>query len=174
MNTFRLQPHTTTPCTFIDALEVVLERLSDDTVECRYEVRGDLARLAIPDTSDTPARTHGLWQQTCFEAFLTSPGARDYREFNFSPSGDWAAYRFLGYRDGMTDLPLDRPPRISREQAARRFVLHARFEAAGITRLALSAVLKDCDGNTYYWALQHPEGKPDFHHEAGFVTAAGI
>ena len=35
-----------------------------------------------------------LWQTTCFEAFLRAPGGEAYREWNFAPSGDWAAYDF--------------------------------------------------------------------------------
>ena len=36
-------------------------------------------------------------------------------------------------------------------------------------RLGLSAVIEETDGNTSYWALAHPPGKPDFHHAAGFA-----
>ncbi|HMN47188.1 MAG TPA: DOMON-like domain-containing protein [Povalibacter sp.] len=176
MNTFRLRPHPTTPCAFIDALEVAIERQADGIVLCRYKVRGTIGRLAIPATSAAPARTHGLWQHTCFEMFLDSPGASDYSEFNFSPSGDWAAYRFRAYRDGMADLALDRPPRISCEQTAQCFVLNARVDVAATAahRIALSAVLKDRDGGTCYWALNHPAGKPDFHHAAGFAPIATL
>jgi hypothetical protein len=176
MTTFQLQAHPTTPCPFIEGLEVTIERQTDGAVLCRYELRGAIGRLAIPTTNAAPARTDGLWQRTCFEVFLGAPGALDYREFNFSPSGDWAAYRFHAYRDGMADLALDPPPQISYEQTAHRFAMNARFDAAteARCRLALSAVLKDCDGGTCYWALNHPPGKPDFHHEEGFVTVAGI
>jgi hypothetical protein len=176
MPTFQLQAHLTTPCPFIEALEVTIERQADGAVLCRYELRGVIGRLSIPATSAAPARTDGLWQRTCFEAFLSGPQAIDYSEFNFSPSGDWAAYRFRAYRDGMVDLALDPAPQISCEQTAHRLTMNARFDAAtaGRCRLALCAVLKDRDGGTCYWALNHPPGKPDFHHEAGFVTVAGI
>jgi len=59
-----------------------------------------------------PARADGLWQRTCFELFLRRPGHAGYWEFNFSPSGEWAAYRFDDYRAGMDQLPVE-PPRIT-------------------------------------------------------------
>ena len=45
-----------------------------------------------------------------------------YREFNFSPSGDWAAYRFDGYRDGHgAELaPMPRTSRCMRAAAGAR------------------------------------------------------
>ena len=38
--------------------------------------------------------------------FIRPEDGEGYYEFNFSPSGEWAAYRFSGYREGMADLPL--------------------------------------------------------------------
>src|SRR3979490_1310679 len=52
-----------------------------------------------PGAGPPPA---GLWQHTCFEAFLAAPGVAGYYEFNFTPTLDWAAYQFTDYRDGMT------------------------------------------------------------------------
>jgi hypothetical protein len=37
-------------------------------------------------------------------------------------------------------------------------------------RLVLSAVLEDTDGVLSYWALQHPPGRPDFHHPDAFAV----
>ncbi len=37
-------------------------------------------------------------------------------------------------------------------------------------QLGLSAVLEEKDGTKSYWALAHPDGKPDFH-EPGCFTA---
>jgi hypothetical protein len=58
-----------------------------------------------------PARADGLWRQTCFEMFLRDPSSGEYLEFNFSPSGQWAAWRFDGYPTGRSDLEVA-PPRI--------------------------------------------------------------
>ncbi len=47
------------------------------------------------------ARSDGLWRHTCFEAFIRASSDIGYYELNFSPSGQWAAYQFSGYRNGM-------------------------------------------------------------------------
>ncbi len=36
----------------------------------QYALVGDLKEVAIPTPSDTPARKHELWKDTCFEFFL--------------------------------------------------------------------------------------------------------
>jgi hypothetical protein len=64
--------------------------------------------LRLPPAT-TPSRADGLWQTTCFELFLRRPGSEIYIEFNFSPSGEWAAYGFDGYRDHMHDLKVTSP-----------------------------------------------------------------
>ena len=59
----------------------------------------------------SPARADRLWERTCFELFLRRPDADSYYEFNFSPSGEWAGYRFDSYRSGMAEIQVA-PPRI--------------------------------------------------------------
>jgi hypothetical protein len=39
---------------------------------------------------------------------------------------------------------------------------------AGVLRVALAAVVEDYRGQLSYWALEHPPGKPDFHHPDSF------
>ena len=62
-----------------------------------------------------PARADKLWRSTCFEAFLKSDGMEAYREWNFAPSGNWAAYDFSGYREGMGQADVAAPPYIRLE-----------------------------------------------------------
>ena len=124
-------------------------------------------RLPAPASPD---RTDGLWQHTCFELFLRDPRDGVYLEFNFSPSGQWAAYQFDGYRAGMRELDAPRPAIIGSAPT----LLTATFEHPplwrGITvRAALCAVIEEVDGTKSYWALAHPPGKPDFHHADGFA-----
>jgi hypothetical protein len=59
----------------------------------------DLSRLRIPEPRSS-RRAGGLWQHTCFEVFVMAEDGPGYREFNFSPSGEWAVYAFRSYRDG--------------------------------------------------------------------------
>lgn len=172
-----------------------------------FIVNGPPAALKLP-APVAPSRADGLWHRTCFEVFLMDPTNGSYIEFNLSPSGQWAAYRFDRYRTGMRELDLARSPQIFttdpaqmavawRERARAlgleedsplmqfpalpnsqrpptQFALFAHCEDTGLRnetawRMAASAVVEEADGTKSYWALAHPPGKPDFHHEAGFV-----
>ncbi len=62
-----------------------------------YELSGDLTQIRIP-APQPPIATDGLWEHTCFEVFVAVEGEEGYHEFNFSPSGQWAAYAFSDYR----------------------------------------------------------------------------
>lgn len=170
MKTFQLQPHPTTPCSFIDSLTLTIGRERDGVLRCRYGVRGDIERLAIPPVSLSPSRTDGLWRHTCFELFARTPQSHAYSEFNFSPSGDWAAYRFDSYRHGMAELSLTATPSVAIERRVHELILVATLDDPRSAQLALSAVLEDRNGEISYWALQHPDGRPDFHHDAGFAA----
>ncbi len=79
-------------------IEVALAREASGLLQLTYRVFGALGRIEIPRT-EPALRTDELWKHSCFEAFF---GAGDgYYEFNLSPSTQWAAYRFDGYRTGM-------------------------------------------------------------------------
>jgi len=141
----------------------------------RYALVGSPADLAIPALA-SPARADELWRHTCFEAFVRAAASDAYLELNFAPSTAWAAYRFTGYRDGMTAAEIA-PPRIEVETAADRLTLAATVDlsvlpdlaAAARWRIALTAVIEDTSGAHTYWSLAHaPGGRPDFHHSAGF------
>lgn len=122
-------------------------------------------------------RTDGLWRHTCFEAFIRPAGADAYFEFNLAPSGQWAAYRFSGYREGMA--PLEIPaPRIAWRNTDQGNELTAEVDLSSVPELAgavwdaaLTAVIEGTDGRTGYWALAHPAGKPDFHDRTGFALS---
>jgi hypothetical protein len=132
-----------------------------------YRIEGEIARLRIPPTRP-PQRAERLWQHTCCELFACGPDAAAYREFNFSPSGEWAAYDFRGYREGAR--PLDSPAEIRLKRAAGRLELAASIAfGADKARLGLCAVLEEEGGALSYWALRHAPGKPDFHHPAAFA-----
>jgi hypothetical protein len=133
----------------------------------RYRVGGRIGELILPPPA-APERTDGLWRHTCFEAFV---GRLDggYDEFNFAPSGEWAAYRFDNYREGMRPLETA-APKIETTASDDIFELTAAFDVeAGAGRLGLSAVIEERGGAISYWALAHPPGKPDFHHADCFA-----
>jgi hypothetical protein len=129
-------------------------------------------RFVIPGPAE-PARTDNLWQETCFEAFFRRPGGEAYREWNFAPSGQWAAYDFTAYREGMASPEINSPPYIRMEDNFTWWALGATIpvDADQEWQLGLSAVLEEKDGTKSYWALAHPPGdKPDFHAADCFVA----
>ena len=133
----------------------------------RFRIEGDLELLRIPPPR-TPAPGERLWQHFCCEVFVAPAAAPAYREFNFSPSGEWAAYAFERYREGG---PLAVPdPGIAVRTEATGFELSATVavERASL-RVALCAVIEEQDGTLSYWALRHPAPRPDFHHPDGFA-----
>jgi len=133
----------------------------------RYRIEADLERLRIAPPS-TPAPGERLWEHLCCEVFVASAPVSAYREFNFSPSGEWAAYAFQGYREG---APLAVPdPGIAVRRDGRALELSASVEVeAAKLRVALCVVVEELDGTLSYWALRHPAPRPDFHHPDGFV-----
>ena len=137
-----------------------------------FGIGAPLSRFVIPGTSDEPARTENLWESTCFETFLRLAGEEGYREWNFAPSGNWAAYDFTSHRDGRTEADVA-APYVRVEDNMRWWALGATIavDAAAKWQVGLSAVLEETDGTKSYWALSHPDGdKPDFHDAACFAA----
>ena len=124
-----------------------------------------------------PRRADQLWQHTCCELFLRERGTTGYREFNFSPSTEWAAYRFAAYRDGMATAEIGGRLRIASRARAGRVELAVAVDLGALAdadwRVALAAVIEETDGRLSYWALRHPTDRPDFHHPDSFVLALG-
>ncbi|MGH8741152.1 MAG: DOMON-like domain-containing protein [Burkholderiales bacterium] len=128
-----------------------------------YVIEGSIEALRVP-----PPGLQPIWQHTCCEAFVARPGSPAYHEFNFSPSGDWAAYAFTDYRQG---APLAVPdPRIVVRLSQDKLELAASVDIPMKNlMLGLSAVIEERDGTLSYWALRHAPGKPDFHHRDAFA-----
>jgi len=164
--------HPTTPCDAVRDLAVVAGKLPDGSLQLSYRLVGDLARLRLPEPGQ-PLRTDGLWRHTCFEAFIGSDGTNAYREFNFSPSGAWAAYAFAGYREDMKVLAMPVPEiEVRRSEHTLELVVRLPVEdlpAASSLRLGLSAVIETADAGLSYWALRHAAGRPDFHSPDSFI-----
>ncbi|MBS0504316.1 MAG: GIY-YIG nuclease family protein [Proteobacteria bacterium] len=146
----------------------VSARLDTSRLKLRFRLTGLINDLRVP-TQAAPTRRDNLWQHTCFEAFVAFADG-GYAEFNFSPSTEWAAYSFTGYRQGMQNLDTD-PPSIRVKKTDHLLELTAEITAPSHPiRLGLSAVIEETDGTKSYWALRHPPGdKPDFHHPDCFA-----
>jgi hypothetical protein len=155
-------------CAAVSGIDVEVSRPRPGELALIYRVSGAVERVYWPPPT-APARADGLWRRTCFEAFVSA--GSDYLEFNFSPSGEWAAYRFAGYRTGMAIADDIAAPPIETRSDEGWFELRVWLELppAAAGPLGLTAVIEETGGAISYWAVAHPPGKPDFHHSAGFV-----
>lgn len=132
-----------------------------------YRLLGPTSALLIPPPA-IAAPAHGLWQHTCCEAFLATTNSSEYREFNFSPSGLWACYRFTDYRQRDEGFVPEATPssefRLLEDGFQLRSFIPALLLPPGpLLQIGLSAVIELADGSTDYWALAHTAERPDFH-----------
>ncbi|MEZ5452351.1 MAG: DOMON-like domain-containing protein [Thiothrix sp.] len=176
----------------------MVERTEAGGLCLQYLLSGDLAQILFP-APQAPAFTNGLWEHTCFELFVGVQGESAYHEFNFSPSSQWAAYAFSGYREKVGGKSLPCPSFFTEGgldpdsancygvessflSCTRRsegdFILKTPIPVTDLPanpehkpcELGLTAVIETTTGEKSYWALQHPLDRPDFHHRSGFVT----
>jgi hypothetical protein len=170
LQTYDLIPHPAFQPGKVKAVSVRVAPLPDRRLMLRYRVDG-CSDLVIPPYRGG-GRADDLWKTTCFELFLYDGGGR-YREFNFSPSGQWAGYEFAGYRNRSDNADLRDWPRIKHEEGESVFVLTV-FVSDAIRgeadRAGLAAVIEEQGGRPSYWALAHPGLKPDFHDPACFTA----
>ena len=153
----------------IAQIEVEVGRPTANRLVLSYMLTGTIREICIPPVK-TMARSDKLWQQTCFEAFVRAPQHAGYYEFNFSPSTQWAAYHFSGYRSGMSPATEVEVVAIEVQSSLDGYTMHVSLELHGLPELlngpwhlGLSAIVEDATGAKSYWALAHPPGKPDFH-----------
>jgi len=180
-----LRCHPATPARVVRTLEAQASIQANGTLHIDYRLWGDMARLLIP-AAQASRRTDQLWEHTCFEVFIAMPGETAYREFNFSPSGQWANYAFSNYRqrdECAEAFVLDAAPTITTRLFAGRLELEAIIApdalpaGASTLLLGLSAVIEAADvvdGSHSYWALTHTAARPDFHHRDAFTLELAV
>ena len=157
----------------VEGIGVTITRGTSGDVTLTYRVFGETGALEIPARS-TPHRIDGLWKKTCFELFIGNFEDENYLEYNFSPSRQWAAYQFSGYRSDMVELET-KAPNIGVAQAADALTLTATIALPDAwrersLRVGINTVIATKSGDISYWAVAHPAGKPDFHHKDCFAV----
>jgi hypothetical protein len=171
-----LTAHPSTPNDNVRSLEVQLRTETPDILVFQYSLAADMSRVRVPPSGGS-GRADGLWEHTCFEAFVAAGDAPGYHEFNFSPSLEWAIYRFRAYREGVSPAEIGRAPEISVRRGDDGLELKSAVHLGHLAdlrdarrlRIALAAVIEDGNGRLSYWGLRHPHAKPDFHHSNGFA-----
>lgn len=161
-------------------VSVALDLTADGGLRLAYTVRHD-DHLRIPAPCP-PGPADGLWAHTCGEAFITVAGEDGYREFNFSPSGQWAIYGFAAYRRRAENPAPAAAPHIACHAEADTLRLDVEIPPTALPTpvpgrpllLGLTVVAEASDGRLQYWALRHPGEKPDFHDRRGFTLALAL
>ncbi len=136
------------------------------------------AELVLPDGQGelviADSATDGLWESTCFEAFLTEEASPIIPNSTIAPTaaGPVTSSTIIARCCGPDDLA---PWEMAAEKGDQSYALRVEpgiFPDNG-AKLALSAVIEEVDGTKSYWALAHPPGKPDFHHPDCFALTLG-
>jgi len=167
--------HPSASCSAVQSLSVELVILPGKGLHLSYHLQGDMQGLHIPDPQ-TPTMADGLWECTCFEAFIATEGEKGYQEFNFAPSGQWAVYRFDDYRKRRV-WQSHHSYKINVTATDDDLILDVAIPLADLPvittyksiLLGLTAVIAAADGSRSYWALHHATDTPDFHHRASFI-----
>lgn len=149
-----------------------------DHLLLQYKVLGPIDKILIPAPAKE-ARFHDLlWQSTCFEVFLQEGSQTAYEEWNFSPSGDWANFRFSEYRQRtMENIPSHPPQDLKFSHDEHQIILEAKIpkkESGAHThapnfRYGLTAILHLHSGMKQYWAMTHLSDQANFHLAASFL-----
>ncbi len=147
-------------------------------------------KLVWPVAENSPSaltdklRRDELWKSTCLEAFVLFAGG-NYIELNFSPSGEWNAYSFDSYREGMKQearlsAASDFKSVKSGDPLSANYLLSVKIDLAQAVkspqhfRLGLTSVIETDSGERSYWCLKHTGEKPDFHDSRGHILEMRI
>lgn len=166
--------HPIATCPAIRSLEVSVTPREGGGLALVYRLTGDITELLLPAAAPRGSADE-LWRHTCFEAFVAASGSPAYREFNFSPSSQWAAYAFADYRQRAASCSPSLAPEIALRSSPEGLELDVLLPSELLPEgrklyLGLTAVIEAKDGSLSYWALTHPAAKPDFHLRAGFTV----
>ncbi len=177
-----LQPLVQTKDTEQLKLSVDLQ-IANGIFQLKYILSGAVERVAVPAISAAPSKKEGLWNNTCFEIFISREGSPKYIEWNFSPTHDWCLLFYEDYRKAPSkDVPkVSALPKIISRRGKKEFSLDARFDLNECTNIwaestpyeiGLASVLEHSKGDRSFWAITHVATHPDFHLRRSFVMKA--
>jgi len=155
------------------SIQGAIERTTQ-TIALSFLLQGTMDDLVLPSTTEQ-TRCDNLWQATCLEMFWAEEGAKNYWELNLAPTGAWNVYAFSDYRTGMRQEERVAAPAIATTRTPESFSLNAELDIASLhaanapLRVGVSAILAHRDARLSYWALAHPEAKPNFHAPQSFL-----
>lgn len=181
-----LIPFTATSLTENFSVKANLLKTSSQTLFIEFLIHGPIDLISWP-SSEAPhpdtstllpgGRKDELWKSTCLEAFFSSGTKNEdpYAEINCSPNGDWNAYSFQSYREGMmpsSEISVHLTQKKSNEHTAQFWVEIQSTAPLNIHSVGLSMVMEFTTGEKSYWALRHPASVADFHSKVGWDHSA--
>ncbi|MBO9667231.1 MAG: DOMON-like domain-containing protein [Bdellovibrio sp.] len=171
----QLKAFTETNFTKLFNFEAQVYVTAPDEVIVEYSLKGPSNHLHFPPShEDGMARRDELWKTTCFEAFFSANQNTEspYLEINCSPAGDWNAYSFSSYRQGMTPHPKAEVKLIQVEPEPEAVLFRVRIQCPDLVKfrqMGITSVVEFSDGSKSYWSLSHPGPQADFHNKSGFT-----
>ena len=143
-----------------------------------YELSGDLDEVLLSKPLLNPARKMGLWESTCFEMFIKNAHDEQYLEFNVTSEYNWNVFNFphKGARikefQGISNIGIS--GEITKDSFCLNYSipldkLPPKLWSTGNMKIGLSSVVETKEGDLSYWALSHPDKKPNFHHQESFT-----
>lgn len=120
--------------------------------------------------------TMGLWNHTCFEAFLKPVAMDRYYEFNFALSPAWMAFQFDQYRLPQPPVPATdfQIQSMNWDHVQNQLTIEVTNKTPYKNfHVGLTAVLEEKTGVKHYCALAHKGLKADFHLAESFTLLRG-
>ncbi|MEK2688215.1 DOMON-like domain-containing protein [Bdellovibrio sp. GT3] len=171
-----LKPFAETEFTKIIKVESQVYVTAKDEVILEFFLSGPTRHLHFPPQHEgaDSVRRDELWKTTCLEAFFAFDNNSDspYLEVNCSPNGDWNAYAFNSYRQGMRADGTASVNLIHRSLESDQAVFRVKIQSPAMPQfkqLGITAVIEFSDGSKSYFALSHPGPQADFHNKAAFT-----
>ncbi|MBP9682586.1 MAG: hypothetical protein KBD76_14355 [Bacteriovorax sp.] len=171
---------TLVPFNLKDAPSVVIHceiHQNNESLFLSFRIREGLELVQLGTNTPNKQRVIKLWEKTCFEFFLKNEESA-YVEFNFSAAFEWNCFYFKRPGEPLCEWePMQRPDteillsldhfllftEIKKNQFPKGF-----FDGEHTLCAGLTSVIQDKKGQMSYWALDHLDTRPNFHHFDSF------
>lgn len=173
-NVYSLKPYKNDPSFF--GINVSIKDLPDKII-VHFKLN-PVTHLNLGPLEKSQRRTLKLWEKTCLEFFIKNAKG-EYYEFNIAPNLDWNCFYFPSKGSPLVEHPMNEPLEFKAHSNSDMFELevtagkknfHTLFWQANQMSVGISSVIENKDGQISYWALEHCDSRPNFHHFDSFVV----
>lgn len=151
---------------FLDQHTISLDFIWDDLDE-------DIIFFDQGEPTEKPIRQMGLWQETCFEAFIKPVNGKtkdSYFEINISPFRKWNFFAFSNYRQAEDPMERQEVDLVYYHVDKNSLTAHFRLKDFVFAQadVSICSVIKTNSQGLTYWSTKHADTKPNFHHFDSF------